>query len=135
MKLRKSEIGYAAGSFDIHGSIKILIPDKEELADGTKLYPSLYVKVTAKNINLMKFFQLFDAVIGPSSGGQFRAKWKDETAVRFLKLILPDLIIKKEQAELGIEFWKSGLGAPPKRGIAEEFKVRLSLLKKDNFNE
>ena len=104
MKLRKSEIGFAAGVFDIHGSIKILIPDKEDQE------PSLYMKVTAKNIKLMKFFQLFDAVIGPSSGGQFRAKWKDEYAYNLLKLIYPHLIIKKDQAELGIEFWENEQG-------------------------
>jgi hypothetical protein len=129
MKLRKSEIGYAAGIFDIHGSIKILIPDKEDQE------PSLYMKVTAKNINLMKFLQLFDAVVGASSGGQFRAKWKDENACRFLKLLLPYLIVKKEQAELGIEFWESRIKAPQTKETANEFKVRLSLLKRDDLDE
>jgi hypothetical protein len=129
MKLRKSEIGFAAGVFDIHGSIKILIPDKEDQE------PSLYMKVTAKNIKLMKFFQLFDAVIGPSSGGQFRAKWKDENAYRLLKLILPYLIVKKEQAELGIEFWEGKLKGAQTKDTANEFKVRLMLLKRDDIGE
>ena len=132
MNHRKSEIGFAAGVFDIHGSLRILISDQEgEYASE----PSLYAKITAKNVKLMKFLQLFDAVVGPSSGGQFRAKWKDENAFRFLKLILPYLIVKKEQAEIGIEFWENRLQAPQTKDTAKEFKVRLSLLKKDDLDE
>ena len=126
---KKSDIGYLAGVFDIHGSIKI-IADKDDLPKS-----SLYVWITSKDAKLMKFLELFEAVIGPVSGGQFRAKWKDNKACYLLKNMLPQLIIKKEQAEVGMEFYTNKTNNINPATYVMPLVTRLKLLKKDDLGE
>ncbi len=125
MAYNRSDISYTAGVFDIHGSIKI-ITDKTDLANS-----SLYVWITSKDAKLMKFLELFEAVVGPVSGGQFRAKWKDQKAYYLLKNILRQLIIKKEQAEVGIEFYINKTNNINPETYVMPLVTRLKLLKRD----
>lgn len=130
MNYTRSEIAYAAGVFDIHGSIKIIVPDKNNLSDS-----SLYIWVTSKYAELMKFLQMFNASVGRVSGGQFRAKWKDEPAYKALKAMLPHLIIKRDQAEVGIEFQEFKFTTNDPKDYVLPLKTRLNLLKRDDIGE
>ena len=130
MNHTRSEIAYTAGVFDIHGSIKIIVPDKKNLSDS-----SLYVWITSKYAELMKFLQIFDATVNRVSGGQFRAKWKDEQAYRILKIMLPHLIIKRDQAEVGIEFQEFKFTTNDPKDYVLPLKTRLNLLKRDDIGE
>lgn len=130
MKYKKSEIGYVAGIFDIHGSMKIIVPDNDDLNAS-----SLYVWITSKHANLMKFLRLFDAWVGRVSCGQFRAKWKDAQAAQFLKLIFPHLVIQRDLAEVGLEFWKCKSTQVDPKEYVLPLQVRLRLLKKDDSDE
>jgi hypothetical protein len=125
----RSDIAYAAGVFDIHGSIKI-ITDKKDLTNS-----SLYIWITSKDAKLMKFLELFEAVIGPVSGGQFRAKWKDNKAYYLLKSMLPQLIIKKDQAEVGMEFYINKTNNTNPETYIMPLVTRLKLLKRDDLGE
>jgi len=130
MNYPKSEIGYLVGVFDIHGSIKIIVPDKANPLDS-----SLYVWITSKYPELMKFLQIFDAVVSRVSGGQFRAKWKDNNAHRILKIMLPYLIIKKDQAEVGIEFYTNKTNNISPETYVRPLATRLKLLKQETLGE
>lgn len=126
---KRSDIAYVAGVFDIHGSIKIIV-DKKDLINS-----SLYVWITSKDAKLMKFLELFEAVVGPVSGGQFRAKWKDQKAYYLLKNMLPQLIIKKDQAEVGIEFYINKTNNINPAAYVMPLATRLKLLKRDDLGE
>ena len=130
MNYTRSEVAYTAGVFDIHGSIKIIVPDKNNLSDS-----SLYIWITSKYTELMKFLQMFDAVVNRVSGGQFRAKWKDEQAYKLLKVMLPHLIIKRDQAEVGIEFQEFKFTTNDPKDYVLPLKTRLNLLKRDDIGE
>lgn len=129
MCYKKTDISYLAGVFDIHGSIKIIV-DKRDLANS-----SLFVWITAKDVGLMKFLQLFEAEVGPVTGGQFRARWKDDKACYLLKNIFPHLIIKKDQAEVGMEFYTNKTNNINPVTYVMPLVTRLKLLKKDDLGE
>ena len=83
----------------------------------------------------MKFLQIFDATVNRVSGGQFRAKWKDEQAYRILKIMLPHLIIKRDQAEVGIEFQEFKFTTNDPKDYVLPLATRLRLLKKETLGD
>lgn len=90
-------IPYIAGIFDLGGCIKIETPNKSQSA-------SLYVWITCKNFKVMDILQSYGAYIGKRQDGQYRAKWRDSRAYGILKSLMPHLVIRKDQAQIGIEF-------------------------------
>jgi len=128
MKHKDTEIAFLSGLFDIKGTIKIETPKKSKTA-------SLYIWITDKHFSLMEFLQSFGCRIGRKNDGQYRAKWKDRNAHNILKMILPYLVTKKDQAEVGIEFYE---GKERNLNIQENeipLKLRLRLLKRDDPDE
>ena len=127
MKYQDSEIGYAAGLFDTTGNINILVPN-DDISQA-----SLFVWVTANSFKLMTILQRFGATID-RKGRQFKAKWKDHKAYSFLKLLLSHARVKRDQIEVGIEFFDSKLKNEDPQSYVLPLKVRLRLLKKDDLN-
>jgi hypothetical protein len=125
--MNKDRIAYVAGLFDIGGCVRIENP-------GKGLRASLYVWITSKHFELMEALQTMGAHIGKKQDGQYRAKWRDAKAYSLLKQLMPSLIVRKEQARVGIEFLESR-----KEGTNNDedqiFRIRLKLLKKDEEGE
>lgn len=122
MRKKYSEIGYLSGLFDAKGSMKI---EKG----------SLLVWITVDNFKVMEFLQRCGAVVAKRSDGKFKAKWKDKRAGEILEEMFPYLIIKKDQADLGIEFATcKASNADPKTYVLP-LQMRLRLLKKDEPEE
>lgn len=119
-KRKDTELSYLAGLFDMRGCIKIEAPKKDEAI-------SLYAWVTSKSFKLMEFLQTFGAKVGQRTDKQYKAKWKDKGAYSLLKLIIPYLNVKKDQAEVGIEFYedKSNGGNTQKNQIPLMLRLRL----------
>ncbi len=97
-KRKETDLAFLAGLFDIRGCIKIEAPKKSETL-------SLYTWITSKSFKLMEFLQLFGAKVGQRPDKQYKAKWRDKGAYSMLKLVEPYLMVKKDQAEVGIEFF------------------------------
>ncbi len=91
-------ISYIAGCFDVGGCIKIETPKKSNEA-------SLFIWITHRNFKLMELLQKKGAHIGQKSDGAYRAKWRDQYAYFMLKKLLPYLKVRKEQANIGVEFF------------------------------
>lgn len=123
---KDSEIGYIAGVFDMIGNIRIEIPQK----DITKAY--LIVWITSKDFDVVEFLQRFYAFIDRRKDGQFKAKWKDKTALKFLKLIKPYSHFKRTQIEVGIEFLESKFRNDDPSTYVIPLQCRLKLLRKSN---
>jgi len=122
--LSVSFLPYIAGLFDLGGCIKIETPKKGQSA-------SLYAWVTCKNFKVMETLQTFGAYIGRRQDGQYRAKWRDSRAYGVLKSLMPYLMIRKEQAQIGIEFIEE-----KRRNLQSDtdvvYRLRLKLLKQDD---
>ena len=98
MSYKATELAYIASLIDNKGSIRIETPHKAAKS-------SLYVMVTSPSFKLMEFLQFFGAKIGqPTEDGQYRAKWRDNSAGKLLKAVQPWLRLKGLQAEIGIDF-------------------------------
>ena len=122
----ESATNYLAGLFDSKGAIKIETPAKGKS-------PSLFAWITAKDFKVIEFCnQKFGAKVGQRSDGQFRAKWKDRFAHNILSQIYNSLLTKKDQAQVGIEFFK----AKEKNELPDNeyivYLLRLKLLKKED---
>lgn len=113
---------YVAGLFDIGGCVKIEPPRKEGKS-------ALLVWITSKNFKVIEALQAFGAYVGQKQGGQYRAKWKDKKAYVFLKAVSPYLIMRKDQANVGMEFWEEKTQSPTEE-TDMVYIVRLKLLKK-----
>lgn len=123
-ELASSLLPYIAGLFDLGGCVKIETPNKGQSA-------SLYVWVTCKNFKVMETLQTFGAYVGKRQDGQYRAKWRDSRAYGVLKSLMPHLIIRKDQAQIGIEFIEEKRRNPtPETDIV--YRLRLKLLKQDD---
>jgi hypothetical protein len=119
--MNRDRIQYIAGLFDIGGCVRIENPGKDQRA-------SLYVWITSKHFELMEVLQAIGAHIGKKQDGQYRAKWRDGRAQLLLRQVLPYLVVRKEQAKLGIEFMDQRKQKPD---VNEDqiFRIRLKLLK------
>ena len=119
--MNKDRIQYIAGLFDIGGCVRVENPGKDQRA-------SLYVWITSKHFELMEVLQAIGAHIGKKQDGQYRAKWRDGRAQLLLRQVLPYLVVRKEQAKLGIEFMDQRKQKPD---VNEDqiFRIRLKLLK------
>jgi len=117
---KTTDLAYLTGLFDIGGCIKISIPFESEEA-------SLYVWITSKNTQVMKFLELFGAKVDQKADGQFRAKWRDKYAFNLLKNMMPYIKIKREQAKVGIEFFAEKL--KDNTIDTEKYQIRLKLAK------
>jgi len=123
-KFKDSELAYIAGLFDLGGCIRI------EKSLKSKTLPSLYVWITSKHFRLMEHLQKFGAVIGQKSDGQYRAKWKDNSAYSLLRSIYNLLLIRKEQAKIGMEFMEAKKQNPDFKDSVV-YQLRLRLVKKE----
>jgi hypothetical protein len=137
--LQVAERAYAAGLFDGEGHIGIAVAKNGR----GELYHRLMIDITNTNVEIVHWlFERWDGVI---HAPRYFAKeeWRtahrwtvcDGRAMRFLEDVLPFLIIKKEQAELGIEFQKTktrgGFGAPkPDLVYRDEVREKISNLNK-----
>ena len=122
--LSVSFLPYIAGLFDLGGCIKIETPKKGQSA-------SLYAWVTCKNFKVMETLQTFGAYISRRQDGQYRAKWRDSRAYGVLKSLMPYLMIRKEQAQIGIEFIEEKR-RNPQSDTDIVYRLRLKLLKRDD---
>jgi hypothetical protein len=77
----------------------------------------------------MEFLQLFGAKVGQRPDKQYKAKWRDKGAYSILKLIEPHLIAKKDQAEVGIEFFDNKLKEVPTEKLIP-MMLRLRLIRR-----
>lgn len=131
------EQAYAAGLFDGEGHVGIVV-----VKNGRgEVYHRLMLNVTNTNIEVIHW--LFDRWDGAIHNPRYFAKeeWRtahrwtvsDGRASKFLQDVLPYLIIKKEQAELGIEFQatktRGGFGSPrPDTDDRERIRNQISKL-------
>jgi hypothetical protein len=115
-------IKYIAGLFDALGTVKIETPRNAEK-------PSLYIWITSGHWELMEVLQKFGAYVGRKTNGRWRAKWRDYRAYRILKSILPHLIIRKDQARVGVEFLENRKQDPTGEDDVI-YRLRLKLLKR-----
>lgn len=123
MKRKDTDLSYLAGLFDIRGCIKIEAPKKTEAL-------SLYIWITSKSFRLMEFLQTFGAKVGQRPDKQYKAKWKDKAAYSILKMIIPYLMVKKDQAEVGIEFFDNKTkGLDPAKSLVP-LMLRLRLMRR-----
>lgn len=113
------EAAYAAGIFDGEGHVGIVVTKNGR----GEVYHRLMLDITNTNIEIIHWlFERWDGVIhNPRYFA--REEWRtahrwtvcDGRAMRFLEDVLPYLIIKKEQATLGIAFQltkgKGGFGS------------------------
>lgn len=134
-----AEAAYAAGIFDGEGHVGITVTKNGR----GEPYHRLMVNVTNTNLEVIQWlFERFDGCIhNPRYFAQetwreaHRWTASDGRAMRFLEEIQPFLIIKKEQARLGIEFQKTkgqgGFGTP-----TPDLEMRSSLRKQiSNLNQ
>lgn len=102
------ELAYIAGIFDGEGTVCIHIQAKKRIPWGTH---TLQIAVANTNRNVIDFIvKFFPRKISiqrsrnPKWRTAFRWSLSGKRASDFLKMILPFLIIKKNQAVLGIQF-------------------------------
>lgn len=118
------KIQYLSGVFDIGGCVRIETPRKGEKS-------CLYIWITHPNFELMEVLQSLGGYVSRKTDGQYRAKWKDLRAYQLLKLMIPHLILRKDQAKCGLEFFEVKLSKPDTYDQDEVIcRLRLKLLKK-----
>jgi len=128
MKHQDSELSYVAGLFDALGNIKIRVP-KDDIKSAF-----LFVWVTSSNFRMIQFLQHFGATLDRKDVNQFRAKWKDAKAYNFLRSIVSHSKLKRDQIEVGIEFFINKLKNEDPQSYVLPLKIRLRLLKKEDQN-
>lgn len=118
-------LSYIAGCFDIGGCVKIETPKKLTEA-------SLFIWITYKNFKLMELLQKKGAHIGQKADGTYRAKWRDQAAYFLLKKLMPYLVVRKEQAKIGVEFFEERKNnKTPQTDAINKLRLRLEK-RKDN---
>lgn len=125
MNRKEPELTYLAGLFDVRGCIKIETPKKAAS-------PSLYAWITSRSFRLMEFLQTFGARVSQRPDKQYKAKWKDKGACSILKLVSPHLIVKNDQAEVGIEFYEQKTKNADLSTILLPLMLRLRLMRKQD---
>lgn len=123
MKTTKIDLAYAAGFFDGEGCIHMR-PNGQIHIDMTQYdtRPLQYIQEATGSI--LRFRK---------NGKEYRLKTSNrELVVKFLKLVLPYLVLKREQAQLAIEFIESKLrGRIHEPNIREQYYERMKSLKRD----
>jgi len=119
MSYKVTELAYISSLLDNVGSIKIETPRNASKS-------SLYVTIASKNFKLMEFLQLFGAKVGQKQDGQYRAKWRDNSAGKLLKAVQPWLKIKGLQASIGIEFVEERDTITESRDATYRLRMKLS---------
>lgn len=112
---------YLAGIFDGLGTVKIETPKKG-------MRPCLYAWITSPHFKLMETLQRLGAHISRRPDGNYRARWKENSAYRMLQSIKGNLSVKKDIAICGIEFFE-GKEKDPNGEDDVVYKLRLKLLK------
>lgn len=131
------EAAYAAGIFDGEGHVGIAVTKNGR----GEPYHRLMLNITNTNVEIIHWlFERWDGCIHnpryfAQENWRTAHRWtvSDGRAARFLQDVLPYLIIKREQAVLGIEFQrtkgKGGFGSkPPDLGAREELRKQISSL-------
>jgi hypothetical protein len=133
----EAEQAYAAGIFDGEGHVGIVVTKNGR----GEVYHRLMLNVTNTNAEIIQW--LFDRWDGCIHSPRYFAKeeWReanrwtvsDKRAMKFLTDVLPFLIIKKEQAEIGISFQQTkgrgGFGTPaPDLTSREAMRKQISSL-------
>lgn len=121
--MKDVDAAYIAALIDSIGTIKIEPPNKGEVS-------CLYVWITRSDFKLMEYLQRVGAYIIDMGEGQFRAKWRDHTAFRLLKSIVRFSREKREQMNIGIEFFEAKTSEQKEEKFDISFRLRLKLLKK-----
>lgn len=106
VKITDAELAYTAGIVDGEGSVSIIKQDRNRPSPSL----SLVVSIANNNAELFSFLQKrFGGRTNFSNRWHKTYQWKLQAAKaqEFLQLILPYLLLKREQAELGIAFQKS----------------------------
>jgi len=142
--MTEGELGYAAGIFDGEGSVGIMVVKNGK----GYVYHRLQLTITNTNPEVIQW--LFERWGGCIHNPRYFAKqeWRaahrwtlaDGRAMKFLKEILPFLVIKKEQATLGIQFQETkrrgGFGAPkPDLALRESIRKQISNLNQGHAEE
>ncbi len=129
---RLEALAYAAGIMDGEGTIEINVKNPKKGGYGQKS-PWHYLRVSVANtdVGLIYWFQRnFGGAVGKprrsSRGGRKSIlTWAivSKQASDFLKLVLPYLMVKKRQAELGVDFHDTKCG---KKGLSpSEFELKI----------
>ncbi len=121
--MKDIDAAYIAALIDSIGTLKIEPPKKGEIS-------CLYIWITRNNFKLMEYLQRFGAYIVDMGEGQFRARWKDQGAYRFIKSIIRFSREKREQLSLGIEFFEAKTSGQKEANFDIPYRLRLKLLKK-----
>jgi len=128
---------YAAGLFDGEGHVGIVVAKNGR----GEPYHRLMVNVTNTNVEVIQWlFERYDGCIHnpryfANENWREAHRWtaSDGTAMKFLTAISPYLIIKKEQAAIGISFQQTkgrgGFGTPaPDLDSREAMRKQISSL-------
>lgn len=98
-----TELAYLAGFFDGEGYVGIS-NDRPKWAKGN-VYLRLRVNITQKDDTVLSMLKdIYKGTINKGKDGIYKWYVDGNSAVIFLKDILPFLIIKKKQVELALEF-------------------------------
>lgn len=121
--MKDTDSAYIAALIDSIGTIKIEPPKKGEIS-------CLYVWITRNEFKLMEYLQRAGAYIIDLGEGQFRAKWKDHRAYRLLQSIRKFSQMKREQIQVGLEFFEAKTSEQKEEKFDIHYRLRLKLLKK-----
>jgi len=121
--MRDVDYAYIAALIDSIGTIKIEPPKKGEIS-------CLYIWITRNDARLMLFLQRAGAFVLDLGDGQFRAKWRDHKAYRLIKSIMPFILMKKEQLQVGLEFMDAKSSETKEEKFDIPFRLRLKMLKR-----
>jgi hypothetical protein len=121
--MKETDCAYIAALIDSIGTIKIEPPKKGDIR-------CLYIWITRNDAKLMLFLQRAGAVVIDLGDGQFRAKWRDYKAYRLIQSIMPFSQMKREQLQVGLEFFEEKSRDSREANFDIHYHLRLKLLKK-----
>lgn len=138
--MTETDLAYIAGLFDGEGCVLVA---KAARTNG-KQYYTLLTNISNKDLRCLRFSQeRFGGRINVQRSSQV-GRWAltSNRAARFLKAILPYLVIKKDQAEKAIEYqaWRCARqGSETRRNtpqtkesvaMDQDFRAQLKLMKR-----
>lgn len=139
---------YIAGFFDGEGCIGIYKNGKQSHHLRIQLVQNKSAKVTEAFILLQAHFGgSFKGHNSPNGRQRYNWQLNSDKAVAFLQMILPHLIIKRQQAEFALAWHKSRPSlkrdakgrmtthAPEQKAFDEKVATLLSALKKDDIDQ
>lgn len=132
----KEDIIYAAGIFDGEGHISVSKATRKR-KDGSE-YPQhwLIIAISNTNLELMEWFiDKFGGSYRKDREGSIRTCWcwrlSCLKALKFLDLVSPYLIVKKNQVKLGMDFQKKIISSRVRTfsyDYRESYKIKISHL-------